>query len=381
MTDKQSFLDKLNAALVKRGVSDADIAPYIERFDRFYDRMVSDDASTSRALDNIEGIADNIAAQISERDDQLNRFAESAMAAESVSAPKPTAESQAEGGSTHISDADNDAKPDTQEPDNEAAVIEAQAEQNASADIVFDDGDITVTSVSTAQPARGVTDTTAEKNAADAVQINDGIGFPDVDEQPTSQADVALINERVNVSESEGTSNSKFKLLSIFDSKKPKKEPKKVDPTQLPEYIEEDRDEHDVDYKKFYIVFFATLPITVVLALAGIALFVGLWAVLGVGIVALMAALVGASASGAAVSLVGIVYGIIRLFDEMAVGLYEIGLGVLVAGITMLAGILMYNAAIRLFPFLMRELYVLFRFVVRKLKELFFYLRRECSKL
>ncbi len=84
MTDKQSFLDKLTAALYERNISETDIRPYIERFDQFYDRMVNDSIGTDGALDNIESIADNIASQISDRYDEINRLAERTMTVDTI---------------------------------------------------------------------------------------------------------------------------------------------------------------------------------------------------------------------------------------------------------------------------------------------------------
>ena len=85
MNDKQRFLDELNAALSERGISDADIAPYIEQFDRFYDRMLSDNAQTASVLGDVDGIADNIAAQVSDKYDAINRLAEKTMTVDAVS--------------------------------------------------------------------------------------------------------------------------------------------------------------------------------------------------------------------------------------------------------------------------------------------------------
>ena len=85
MNDKQRFLDELSAALSERGISDADIAPYIEQFDRFYDRMLSDNAQTAGVLGDVEGIADNIAAQVSDKYDAINRLAEKTMTVDAVS--------------------------------------------------------------------------------------------------------------------------------------------------------------------------------------------------------------------------------------------------------------------------------------------------------
>ncbi len=84
MNDKQRFLDELSAALSERGISDADIAPYMEQFDKFYDRMLTDNAQTASVLDDVEGIADNIAAQVSDKYDAINRLAEKTMTVDAV---------------------------------------------------------------------------------------------------------------------------------------------------------------------------------------------------------------------------------------------------------------------------------------------------------
>lgn len=85
MTDKQSFLEKLSAALAERGISETDVAPYIEQFDRFWDRMSADSNATESVINNIDGIADNIAAQVSDRYDEINRLAERTMTVQTVS--------------------------------------------------------------------------------------------------------------------------------------------------------------------------------------------------------------------------------------------------------------------------------------------------------
>ena len=63
MNEKQQFLEKLRAALLDRDVSESDIQPYIERFDR---------------------IADNIAEQVSECYDEINRLAERTLTVDRV---------------------------------------------------------------------------------------------------------------------------------------------------------------------------------------------------------------------------------------------------------------------------------------------------------
>ncbi len=131
----------------------------------------------------------------------------------------------------------------------------------------------------------------------------------------------------------------------------------------------------------FWLVFIFTLPITIGLAAAFFGVFIGAFAALSALIVGLIAALIALVAVGAAVSLVGIIFGITQLFSFVAAGVYEIGLGVMVIGVVMLAGILIYNFAIRFLPWVIRKVWTLMIFTCGKIRDLFMYLRRECYKL
>lgn len=111
-------------------------------------------------------------------------------------------------------------------------------------------------------------------------------------------------------------------------------------------------------------------------------------ALFGICYIALIAAiigfvlgLIGIVGVGCGVSLVGIIYGVTQLFSFVAAGVYEIGLGVMIAGLVLLCSVLLYNAAVRFLPWVIRWLTVFFGFVFRKLRELFYVVRRECYKL
>ena len=131
----------------------------------------------------------------------------------------------------------------------------------------------------------------------------------------------------------------------------------------------------------FWVGLFLTLPLTLGLA----AILFGAFAVLFVGlaalIVGLIAALIVVAACGAGVSLVGIIFGITQLFTFLAAGIYEIGLGVMVAGIVLFVSILLYNIAIRFLPWLISVLGNFLGWICGKIKTLFFVVRRECYKL
>ncbi len=131
----------------------------------------------------------------------------------------------------------------------------------------------------------------------------------------------------------------------------------------------------------FWVGLFLTLPLTIGLAAVLFGAFAALFVGIGVLIVGLIAVLIAVAACGAGVSLVGIIFGVTQLFSFVAAGIYEIGLGIMVAGIALLASVLIYNIAIRLLPWIISLLGNLLGWICGKVKSLFFVVRRECYKL
>ena len=115
------------------------------------------------------------------------------------------------------------------------------------------------------------------------------------------------------------------------------------------------------------ILFFAPFAVILALEVAVTAVFIGL--------------LAGGSAAGAAASLTGIVYGVIVSFTTPSIGVYEIGFGVIMIGITMIFGILSYNGAVRLMPWVFKKTGILFRFTWSKVKPLILAYKRRCESL
>ncbi len=291
MSSKQEFLDKLKSALTARGVSDIDAAPYLERFNQFYDRMAADSAQTAAVLEDVDSIADNIFSQISESYSDIDKLAYGT----ETQNPKPEVESE---------------KPTT------------EIDISALSDISEYDWD--------EEPE-------------------------EVDDNPETESETGDIILPAEEYASLSTSS-----------------------TRLPDYVEE---EQIPNSKLFWILFVVTANIWIPLGLFALALFAAAWlgiAALMVGAIACMVALV---AAGSALALVGIIYGIVQLFTSLAVGLYEIGLGIVIIGAVMLSGILIYNFAIRVVPILFSLLYKFFRYCLKKLKQLFNFLRKVCAKI
>ena len=312
MNEKQQFLEKLRAALLDRDVSESDIQPYIERFDRFYDRMANDPESVQDGLlDDIDRIADNIAEQVSERYDEINRLAERTLTVDRVKdIPERTPESR---------------------PAHEPA---------------------------------GQTDGTTAFNPAD----QRGGTTSAMTEQP-GQLQQGPYGEK---------SGDYGEMSDAYDEAFPDEQNDEQSKSRPPEYIDE---EPSPNSTIFWVLFAVSLPVTIPLAAVGLAFFAGIWLLCLGLIIGAIVLLIGGAAVGTALALVGIIYGISQLFSVVPVGLYELGLGVMIGSATMFCGILLYNFAIRLMPLLMRLWGRFFRFVCGKLRMLFGFLRKECAKL
>ncbi len=148
--------------------------------------------------------------------------------------------------------------------------------------------------------------------------------------------------------------------------------------TRLPDYVEEEKIQGT---KMFWGLFALSLPVTIPLALLILGIFGVMWGAVAAVMAGAVAALIGVVCLGTVLSLVGIIYGILQMGNAVPIGLYEIGIGVVIAGITLCIGILIYNFAIRLVPVLFKLVWKLFKYVLKRLKELFNHLKKESAKL
>lgn len=132
----------------------------------------------------------------------------------------------------------------------------------------------------------------------------------------------------------------------------------------------------------FWIVFAIALPIVIALSLFMVALYIAFWIALAVVMIGIVAVLILFVTAGVIITLVGLVYGAIQLIKgNTPVGMFEIGLAVVVGAVVMFVGILVYNVAIRLIPFLMKMLAKLLAFAFRKGKEGFITLKGVLDRI
>ena len=102
---------------------------------------------------------------------------------------------------------------------------------------------------------------------------------------------------------------------------------------------------------------------------------------LAAAIVAMLALLILVTVVGTAYSLISIVYGITQLFSAAPIGLYEIGIGIASVGLTLIAGIAVYNAAVRYMPYSIKERLLFFTYVIDRVKGIVYDFREECANL
>ncbi len=101
---------------------------------------------------------------------------------------------------------------------------------------------------------------------------------------------------------------------------------------------------------------------------ASFGLFALVFAGLAAAICLIVIAIVAITGVGSVVSVVALLYGATQILSTPRyVGFHEIGIGFIAAGFTMAASILLYNAAIRLIPYIYVKMGKLLKFFIRKL--------------
>lgn len=182
----------------------------------------------------------------------------------------------------------------------------------------------------------------------------------------TGETAKAIVDYDLAESENDFINNKKLKKV---DKKKKK-------------HMKESR--HNVNDIKgtpaFWALFILTLPITTPLAIVVCVLFGLAYILLTAVIVALALAMVCTVAFGTALALIGIIYGATKCISSTPIGIFEIGFGIAVGGVTMLLALLLYNAAIRFAPRLYKYITEFAKFVFSKISELYYTLKKECGR-
>ncbi len=109
-------------------------------------------------------------------------------------------------------------------------------------------------------------------------------------------------------------------------------------------------------------------PTLILLLAVAFGLFGGVFMALAASIFGIVIAIVGIVGAGSVLSVGALLYGATQVLSSPRyVGFHEIGFGLIVAGVTMASSILLYNAAIRLIPYIYLKMGKLLKLFSKKL--------------
>jgi len=339
--DKKTFLETLHLKLIGLGVNEETVSDQINQFDRYFSILPDDEAKKQLgSIKDIDAIAQNICSLLKENKSQNSDT-------EDKQNGLPAADAEAEAKNTAEIASTSEFKAP---PSNAEAYIPAniQFHDSHDTDNIYIDGE-QYTAEQTV-PVRKQTESVSKHHSREQQHLNSR--YPRKTSIPLIDID--------SIDYDYDFDNRQYDYSSV--SRKRRREKIKGSPL-------------------FWGLFILTFPIWGTAILALYTLFFSIFAVLSVSIFVLILLLAGVVIAGAGLSLYGIIYGIIQTFTVMATGLFEIGLGVIIGGITMFSGILIYNFAIRLLPFVMKMLFRLLLFIGGKLGDLFYFIKKECSRI
>jgi len=334
--DKQTFYSELTERLTKLGVGRHYIERHMKQFDSFFEGKSEEEISCEISR---LGDLDRVAARIKRMTDKIVEQEQS----------RPSDEpSETEGEAPASETENNDVTGAESSPEqmdmvassaNESAIDASTVEEISEPEPMFDDEDI-------------ISFTPIDKEAEGDVE----------------QAPMMMEPQDEIPDEKPRDHGRKRGELAVSD-------PGRIVKTTL--------DEETVrkNTVKFWLLFVLALPITLAILAVTVAVFAMIFFVIAVLIIAFVAALVAVTAVGTLVSVFGLIFGVAQMMSSLPIGLYECGLSIIIGSSAMFVGILLYNVAVRLLPFIAKWLLVLFKFIFRKYKELFVYLKKECIGL
>lgn len=195
---------------------------------------------------------------------------------------------------------------------------------------------------------------------------------------PSTEDDVKVVAEITEKTQK----SAKNEALEKGEKKKSKKAGKS-DKLVKEGVVANERNEHA---KIIFIVSMILLtPLALVIALAVVILFIAalLLTLLIGGIMGI--ALTGIVGAGVVLSFVGIAYGTINLLTAegfaLAAGQYELGLGLAIAGITIIISALLYSGMTDLVPFVVKKLGQFFKFLAKQIKRLVKWIYKYSTQL
>ncbi len=128
---------------------------------------------------------------------------------------------------------------------------------------------------------------------------------------------------------------------------------------------------------KFWLFFLISFPIALAAMISTVVVFTVLFFLIAVLIILFVAALVAITAVGTLVSVFGLIFGVAQMLTSPPIGIYECGLAIMFGSAAMFVGILIYNIAVRLLPFIAKCLLRLFKLIFRQIKRFYVFFERR----
>lgn len=143
--------------------------------------------------------------------------------------------------------------------------------------------------------------------------------------------------------------------------------------------------EDDSDKKNgwmFYVFTILIMPLAVIVGAFVFAVFVAMWLALAVLSTLLIVGVFVIAAAGALVSICGLLFGLIELIGGgTAAAMFEIGLALIIGAAVMFVGILIYNVAMRLVPYIIKKLGTLLVLIFKTFVKALRRLRKLCDSI
>lgn len=148
---------------------------------------------------------------------------------------------------------------------------------------------------------------------------------------------------------------------------------------------------HYTEYKKTKLtprganIFWTITALASPLIVAALAVYFGIFALCVVSVVAMIVMcfilVCGIVIAASLACLISIIYGITQMFVSFGIGLYEIGVGVVVCGLAMIASVLVYLLATRVLPYLLKQLVAFHRHTWNQIPVFVDRARKECNSI
>lgn len=175
--------------------------------------------------------------------------------------------------------------------------------------------------------------------------------------------------------------------LSAFSSGDPQDAPAQIDDggkvieeIDIDKIYEESKSKIGKGSVLFWVIAVLTLPITLPLFISVMALFGFMYLAITLLVTSTFIAIFATAISGSALTLSAFVYGALQVRTGLfPIGIYEIGLGLCAAGITLIVSIIFYVLSLKLLPILYKYLTKLLSLFLNGLLTLIAKIQKECA--